>query len=152
MTHLSIPILLKFQLYQLYKSIGITVLLTVSLRLFWRLTHRPPVLPEEMPLPERRAAESMHTALYGFMAALPLTGWVLVSVAPYDIPTVLCGLIPWPDLPILSAPADKQTADGLATFITAVWPMGLSSLKMPCPTRVMFSARRRPTRAQYPAS
>jgi cytochrome b561 len=49
MTHLTIPIMLKFQLYQLHKSVGITVLFAVLLRVVWRFTHRPPPLPTEMP-------------------------------------------------------------------------------------------------------
>jgi cytochrome b561 len=117
MTHLNIPILLKFQLYQLHKSVGITVLLAVPLRITWRLMHRPPTLPAEMPALERRAAEGTHIALYAFMLALPLTGWALVSVSPYNIPTVLYGLIPWPDLPVLATLADKHTADSIMTFI-----------------------------------
>lgn len=117
MAHLAIPISLKFQLYQLHKSIGITVLFAALLRVFWRLTHKPPALPAAMPAMERRAAEGAHLALYGFMLALPLTGWALVSVSPYNIPTVLFGLIPWPDLPILSTLADKTTADSVVGFI-----------------------------------
>ncbi len=117
MAHLAIPVGLKFQLYQLHKSIGITVLFAVFLRVLWRLTHKPPALPAAMPVLERRAADGAHLALYGFMLALPLTGWVLVSVSPYNIPTVLFGLIPWPDLPILSTLQDKTTADSVAGFI-----------------------------------
>jgi cytochrome b561 len=70
-----------------------------------------------MPVLERRAAEGTHIALYAFMLALPLTGWALVSVSPYNIPTVLYGRIPWPDLPILATLADKQTADSIMTFV-----------------------------------
>jgi len=117
MAHLSIPIHLKFQLYQLHKSLGITVLFAVALRVLWRLTHRPPALPEAMPVLERRAAAGTHFLLYFFMLAMPLTGWALVSVSPYNIPTVLYGLLPWPDLPILSTLSDKHAADAVMTFI-----------------------------------
>ena len=117
MAHLAIPIGLKFKLYQLHKSIGITVLFAVVLRVLWRLTHTYPALPEAMPALERRAATGAHLALYGFMLGLPLTGWALVSVSPYNIPTVLFGLIPWPDLPVLSTMPDKNTADAVAGFI-----------------------------------
>lgn len=117
MVHFSLPIGLKFQLYQLHKSIGITILFAVGLRLLWRLTHRPPALPETMPALEKTAAAGTHFLLYAFMLALPFTGWVVVSVSPYNIPTVLYGLIPWPDLPWFSTLADKQTADTIAEFI-----------------------------------
>jgi cytochrome b561 len=117
MTHIQIPIGAKFWLYQFHKSVGITVLFAVVLRLLWRLTHTPPALPAAMPMLERRAASVTHLALYGFMLALPLTGWALVSVSPYNIPTVLYGLIPWPDLPILSTLPDKHAADAVASFV-----------------------------------
>jgi cytochrome b561 len=117
MTHLALPIGLKFQLYQLHKSIGVTILLAVALRLLWRLFHRPPALPAAMPSWEKQAATVTHIGLYAFMFALPLTGWALVSASPYNIPTVLFGVIPWPDLPILSTLADKHAAAAVLTFI-----------------------------------
>ena len=117
MVHLSIPIETKFQFYQLHKSIGITILFAAALRVLWRLTHRPPPLPETMPWLEKTAASSTHFLLYAFMLALPFTGWIVVSVSPYNIPTVLYGLIPWPDLPWFSTLADKQAADTIAEFI-----------------------------------
>jgi cytochrome b561 len=40
MTHLDIPIQLKFKLYQIHKSVGITLLLAVPLRIIWRSIHR----------------------------------------------------------------------------------------------------------------
>ncbi len=98
MTHLALAPMLKFQLYQLHKSIGITVLLAVLLRILWRFFHRPPALPD-LPRLEKAAAEGMHTLLYLLMVMLPLTGWALVSVSPFNLPTVLYGLVPWPHLP-----------------------------------------------------
>ena len=117
MVHFPLPIGLKFELYQLHKSVGITVLFAVALRVLWRLTHRPPALPESMPALEKTAAAGTHFLLYAFMLALPFTGWIVVSVSPYNIPTVLYGLIPWPDLPWFSTLADKQSADTIAEFI-----------------------------------
>ena len=56
----------------------------------------------------RRAA---HAALYAFLFFLPLTGWALVSASPFNIPTVLYGVIPWPHLPVLSTLADKAPVE-----------------------------------------
>jgi cytochrome b561 len=100
MTHLTLAPMLQFQLYQLHKSIGITVLLGVLLRILWRVFHPPPALPD-MPRLEKAAAEGAHTLLYVLMIVLPLTGWALVSVSPFNLPTVLYGLVPWPHLPVL---------------------------------------------------
>jgi cytochrome b561 len=56
---------------------------------------------------ERGAAHGAHWLLYALMLALPLTGWVVVSTSPFNLPTVLYGLIRWPDLPWLGQFADK---------------------------------------------
>jgi len=108
-----------FALYQLHKSIGITVLLAAFLRLAWRLTHRPPPLPEAMPEREKKAAHVGHWLLYGFLFGLPLTGWGLVSSSVYGIPTVLFGVVPWPDLPVFSNVADKAPVEGVMKIVHA---------------------------------
>ena len=117
MTHVSLGPMAKFQLYQLHKSIGITVLLAAVLRVLWRLTHRPPPLPNTMSVLERRAAEGAHSALYAFLFFLPLTGWALVSASPFNIPTVLYGVIPWPHLPVLSSLEDKAPVEHVMKLI-----------------------------------
>lgn len=96
-----------FKLYQLHKSIGITVLLLAVVRLLWRFTRRPPALPAGMTEVERGAAHGTHWLLYVLMLGLPLTGWAVVSSSPFNLPTVLFSFIPWPDLPWLSHLADK---------------------------------------------
>jgi len=116
MTHLGLAPLLKFQLYQLHKSIGITVLLAVLLRLAWRLSHRPPPLPAMPPL-EKAAAEGTHGMLYLLMLVIPLTGWALVSVSPFNLPTVLYGLVPWPHLPVFPDLVNKAEVEAVVKFI-----------------------------------
>ena len=100
-----------FKLYQLHKSIGITILLAAFLRLAWRLAHHPPSLPAAMSPLERKAAETSHFLLYGLLFVLPFTGWAVVSAAPLNIPTVLYGLVPWPHLPILSTLHNKAPVE-----------------------------------------
>ena len=116
MVHLSLPIALKFQVYQLHKSIGIAILFAAILRVLWRFTHRPPPLPQ-MPALERSAAIATHRLLYLLMFLLPLTGWADVSLSPYHIPTVLFSLIPWPNFPFLAAYAGSQTAEDIGDFL-----------------------------------
>lgn len=48
----------------LHKSIGITVLGLVLARIAWRLSHKPPALPEDYPPFERLTAHSVHSSLY----------------------------------------------------------------------------------------
>jgi len=119
MTQLTIPPATLFAWYQLHKSIGITVMLLVVVRIAWRLGHRPPPLPADLPVLERRAARGTHLALYAFMLAMPLTGWAMVSASVYNIPTVLFGLVPWPHLPVLATLPDKGAYEGVFKTIHA---------------------------------
>jgi cytochrome b561 len=111
MTQLSLTPECLFSLYQLHKSLGVTVLLLVVVRLVWRLLHRPPAMPDTMPRFEKRAAESTHLLFYFLMLGLPLSGWALVSASVFNIPTVLYGVIPWPNMPGLSNLSNKAPAE-----------------------------------------
>ncbi|RYG60928.1 MAG: cytochrome b [Alphaproteobacteria bacterium] len=74
---------LKFQLLQLHKSIGITILMLVAARLLWRFTHPAPMLPVSMPLWQKAAAHTTHTLLYVLMFAMPLSGYLMSDAAGY---------------------------------------------------------------------
>lgn len=126
MTSLPLAIGTKFAVYQLHKSIGITVLAAVVLRVLWRFTHKPPALPAEMPVLERKAAIGTHHLLYTLTLLVPLAGWAVVSLSPYNIPTVLYGLIPWPDLPVFGA--DKAVVEPYFEDLHAWAAYGMAGL------------------------
>jgi cytochrome b561 len=102
MTRLSAGSHMQFMLFQLHKSIGITVLVLSVVRLGWRVTHPTLPLPIAMPHWERVAARLSHAFFYGLLLGLPLLGWATVSASPLKIPTMLYGVLPWPDLPLVS--------------------------------------------------
>lgn len=85
----------KLQYYSWHKWMGVTLFLLVTVRLIWRLTHRPPA-PPAGPLWQQKAGEWTHRALYLLMLVIPLTGWLHSSAAGY--PVVYLGLLPLPDL------------------------------------------------------
>lgn len=88
-----------------HKSTGITVLGLASLRLLWRLSHRPPPFPDGYARWERVGAHAAHALLYGLMLALPLSGWLHDS-AWKDAPTHPMrwfGLVPWPRIGFIQA-------------------------------------------------
>lgn len=128
MTHLTLSPMRLFQLYQLHKSIGVTILVAAFLRLGWRLMNPPPALPDAMPAIEKAAAAGSHLILYVFLFALPFTGWALVSASVFNIPTVLYGVIPWPHLPILSTLADKAPVEALLKTVHAYGAYALIAL------------------------
>lgn len=121
MAHAPLAPATKFKLFQLHKSVGITILVLAVLRLLWRLTHRPPALPDDMPRLEKAGAHGAHMVLYGLMIGLPVVGWALVSISPFNLPTVLFGLVPWPHIGVLSSlPRATKTAwEPVVAFVHA---------------------------------
>jgi cytochrome b561 len=86
----------KLQLYSYHKWIGITVLLLAGLRVVWRLTHRPPPLPDSVVRWQRQASTVVHGLMYVLILAIPLSGWLMSSAKGF--PVVWFGVLPLPDL------------------------------------------------------
>ena len=87
-----------FELYQLHKSIGITILVLSLVRLGWRLTHkRPPKIEGGI---TGFLASAVHVGFYVLMIGVPLTGWAIVSTSAINVPTMIFGVVPWPHLPL----------------------------------------------------
>lgn len=93
------PAPLKYEIFQLHKSFGLTILILSVLRLVWRLTHKPPSLPDGMKPYERLGAKLSHIGFYVLMIGIPLAGWVMVSASTRQISTKLFKVITWPDFP-----------------------------------------------------
>jgi cytochrome b561 len=93
--------LAQFNLFQLHKSIGVTVLLLSLARLAWRLVNRPPPQHDNLKPWEKAAAHTVHWGFYAFMILMPLSGWIVVSTSPLNIPTLLYHVVPWPHLPVV---------------------------------------------------
>ena len=78
----DIPIgALKLKLYGWHKEFGLLVLMLVMVRIVWRLRNISPLLPASIPAWQRFSAHAVHWAFYGFMFAMPLSGWVMTSAA-----------------------------------------------------------------------
>ena len=80
---------MRFALTQWHKSFGVIALILILGRLTWRLTHAPPRLPDHLALWEIRAAEVAHLLLYLLILLIPLSGWIMVSASPLDLPTLI---------------------------------------------------------------
>lgn len=89
--------------YVVHKTIGVLVFALLATRLIWNLRIRRPVLDESLKPVERKLAHWVHLALYGFLIALPVTGFVMTSFHGY--PTFF---FMW-ELPPLWAPSDTAT-------------------------------------------
>ena len=86
----------KIELYALHKSVGLTLLALVALRLAWRLYAGSPLAVAGMPRWQARIASLTHGLLYALLLALPLTGWLLNSAAGF--PLQWFGLFNLPDI------------------------------------------------------
>jgi cytochrome b561 len=85
----------KLKLYSWHKWLGVTIWMIAVVRLFWRLTHRPPPLPA-LPTWQRIAASTTHVLLYVLVLAIPISGWLFSSASGF--PVVYFGVLPLPDL------------------------------------------------------
>jgi cytochrome b561 len=74
-------------LFDFHRSLGVTLIPMIWLRLIWRLAHRPPPLPGTIPPLQAWAAHAVHVALYALLIIQPLIGWVGTSAfrAPIDV-------------------------------------------------------------------
>lgn len=81
----------------LHKSIGLTVLGLVVMRILWRLSHPAPPLPASYPRVERIGAHVAHGLLYFLILALPITGWLHDSAFKDAAahPLKIFWIIPW---------------------------------------------------------
>lgn len=95
----------RADLYNLHKSLGISTLVLVLIRLAWIRLRRPPSLPSILSRWEARLAKTVHVILYLLMLATPLAGYALSTFA--DKPVNVFGLV---TLPALFAP-DEALAD-----------------------------------------
>jgi cytochrome b561 len=88
--------MLKLRVFTLHKSLGITILALVAVRLLWRVFSRAPAALAGTPRWQRWLAGGTHVALYYLLLAVPLSGWVYNSLS--DIPLRWFGLFPIPAL------------------------------------------------------
>ena len=106
----------KVKVFALHKSIGLSVLALVLLRLLWRLVQRTPRDPPA-PAWQRIAARVSHALLYLLILALPLSGWLFNSAA--NFPLSWFGLVHVPSLTHGYDPALKAFA--LSAHVVLFW-------------------------------
>ncbi len=113
--------LARLVLLRVHAGIGLVVLVLSLGRGAWRLTHRPPALPENTKRWVRHVSHAVHTALYALMFCIPLSGIAMtLSAGTYR---VLLGL------PMTSRPDFEAAASPAAIHVSAaVTLIGLLAL------------------------
>jgi len=94
-----------FWVYTMHKSIGITVLVLVAVRLGWRLYAGAPEPVPGTPSWQERIASATHWLLYVLMFAIPLSGWLYDSASGLR-PFKWFGLV---EMPKLVAPSEQAS-------------------------------------------
>ena len=89
---------IKYGAYAIHESAGLTILLVMTLRLAWRLTHQPAPLPAHVPPALRKAAAAVHHSLYALLILQPILGFFATNAwgFPMQGATAYLGFI---DLP-----------------------------------------------------
>jgi cytochrome b561 len=133
----------RFTVLQLHKSVGFTVLALAVLRLVWRLVRRPPAFHNGMKPWERRAAEIVHGLFYAILFVMPITGWIIVSASPTNIPTLLYKTLPFPFLGFIHSqpmPARRVIENdvGQAHVLLAFFTMALIVLHVAAALKHQF--------------
>lgn len=104
-----------FTVFQIHKTVGLTILALTLARIIWRLANPAPALPDGMNRLERFAASITHLGFYAFLIAVPLSGWAMASVSPTGVPTffLLLDILPFAHLPLLgdAGLTERHTAE-----------------------------------------
>jgi cytochrome b561 len=81
----SEPTSLRTFYFNLHKSIGVTLLVAILIRIFWRFSHAAPAFPATMPGWEKKLADAVHKVMYLLMLAMPVSGVLMATYSKYGI-------------------------------------------------------------------
>lgn len=95
--------------FLLHKSLGMTAAILIVIRIFWRLLHKAPPLPDSVPKWQQKAARTVHGSLYLLMIAMPVSGFMQSMYSKYA--TKFWGI----ELPRL-AEANNEIREGYSAF------------------------------------
>ena len=110
-----------FELIQVHKAVGLTVLALSVGRFAWRLSHSPPPPPTGLSPWERTLSRVVHSVFYVLLLALPLLGWAGASTSLLDFPIRWFGLFTVPQMPL---PNDQATsAVYMSAHAITAWAM-----------------------------
>ncbi|MCD9047645.1 cytochrome b [Luteimonas sp. MHLX1A] len=75
----------KIEAYARHKSLGLTLLALVAMRLAWRLFAGSPIALPGTPSWQARLALVTHAGMYLLLFAIPLSGWLFNSASGYPL-------------------------------------------------------------------
>ena len=78
------PVGPRVDAFNMHKSVGLTILALMMVRILWRIAHRPPPLPP-MPAWQASTARLTHAVLYTVLVLHPLSGYLGSEVSGYPV-------------------------------------------------------------------
>ncbi len=120
----------KYLGYQTHTQVGLAIMLLGSLRLFWRGQISGPENVDGASF-TGRASALLQAWFYVSFFALPISGWVMWSTLPSDLPLSIAGVIPFPNLPFdqLSEGLQQRLMQWAATV--HFWVVWITALVIP---------------------
>jgi cytochrome b561 len=120
----------KYLGYQTHSEVGLTVMVLGTLRFLWRSQIGAPDNVDEDSLSGKASRVLQAWFYFGFFA-LPISGWVMWSTLPADLPLSIAGVIPFPNLPFdqLSEPLRFSLMEWAAK--AHVWIVWITALIIP---------------------
>jgi cytochrome b561 len=91
-------LLQKFLLYQLHKTVGLTVFMLACTQMVLHRRLGRPAWDADLPAWQRRAAAAAHVALFMLLIVTPILGYLTAATAPARVPTLFLGVIPIPHI------------------------------------------------------
>ncbi len=112
----------KLKLFAVHKSIGVTLLVLVCVRLLWRVADRRPGWPDGITDGHRMLARGAHVALYLLMALVPLSGWFINAASGFPLNWFGLYAVPSPMAPdeTLQALAESVHLVAVITLATII--------------------------------
>ncbi len=116
--------------YQTHTEIGLTIMLLGTLRFFWYSQVQGPQTVDEESF-EGKASKLLQNWFYFSFFALPISGWVMWSTLPGDLPLSVAGIVPFPNLPF------DQLSEGLQqtlmrwAAVAHLWIVWITTLAIP---------------------
>ena len=71
--------------FNLHKSIGVSILALIAIRVLWRITHRAPAMLASYKAWEKKLATGTHHLLYLLMVAMPVSGLIMAINSKYGV-------------------------------------------------------------------
>ena len=120
----------KYLGYHTHTQIGLTAMVLGTLRFLWKSQVAGPESVDEDSF-SGRASRLLHNWFYFSFFALPISGWVMWSTLPGDLPLKIAGVVPFPNLPFdqLSEHLQHSLMQGAATI--HLWVVWITLLAIP---------------------